>query len=228
MSKNTKFLYGKRENLESFIRTGGPLWFRDLYSLKNLENDLICDDESLKRFCIDSKHIIKITIDGHDFQLVQDSEFNLSQPTRRCHVLCLSNDGNEPKLFRRFKADICIEINVNVMIKIIDNTWRDSNVEVKGKEVSYFKKGNLPETLNPFDIVFKKNSKRYRVENEYRIAIFWPFDHKTSILTKSGDCVNIFGHGSNCHNHIELHFEVSDLEKLIINVKNEKGEVVQV
>lgn len=220
MQDNTKFLYGKRCNLDPFIQFGGPLWFRDIYSLKALENQLICDDESCKKFCIDSKHVTSLNLNGRDFRLVPKSQFTLTQPTRRCHVLCLSNDGNNAELFQRFNADICIKINVELMVDMIKDGNEHFNVEVIGKNVDYFRDGGFPETIDPIDLVFKKDYEKYRIENEYRIAIFWPYDHETSLRTESGDYVNVFSANPGDDDHISLNFRDMNLKELIVNVQD--------
>jgi hypothetical protein len=220
MQNNTKFLYGKRCNLDAFTQLGGPLWFRDIYSLKTLENQLICDDESCKTFCVDSKHVTSLNLNGRDFKLTPNSQVALTQPTRRCHVLCLSNDGNKAELFQRFAADICIEINVELMVEMIKDNTKHFNAEVIGENVDYFKDRELPETIDPMDLVFKKDYEKYSIEKEYRIAIFWPYDHETSLKTESGDYVKVFSAGDD---HISLNFKDMNLKELIVNVQGAQG-----
>ena len=56
-------------NFESFLKTGSPLWFRDLYSLGKLENQKISDDESVKNHIINSDQLQK-EFAGHGFGLI--------------------------------------------------------------------------------------------------------------------------------------------------------------
>jgi hypothetical protein len=227
MQKSSKYLYGKKENLGNFIRDGGPLWFRDIYALKMLENEVIRDNECSRNFNIDSKQITSININGQDFQLAKNSKLKLSQPTRRCHVLCLSNNGNNKILFQRFRADICIELNVELLIQILKESYDKSNIEVIGKDVEYFSTDCLPESIDPFDLVFKKDADKYHIENEFRIAIFWPYDHKTLMQSESGNSVSVFNLVPNDNDHICLNFKDIDLKKLILNVKEEKGKEIK-
>ena len=227
MTNITKYLYGKLTNLSNFLRSGESLWFRDIYSLNMLENKIICDEESIKKFKIDSKHISKVTLDGHDFKLVPNSIFRMSQPTRRCHVLCLSNKGNSAELFERFNADICIEINVDLLIQLIKQNNEHFNLEVIGKDVAYFETGNLPESIDTMELVFRKEAEKYQVEDEYRIAIFWPYDHKTRIMTTDGNYINVFADNPSCDDHISLDFIDLDRNELIVSIRDRNNQEVK-
>jgi len=220
MNQKIKYLYGEKSNLLDFYQHGGPLWFRDIYTLNMLENNLICDDESNKSFNIGSKHIKRFTIDGKEYKLFPNSKFKIHQPTRRCHVLCLSNSGFNSELFQRFNADICIAINVELMIQAIKDG--NKNIEVIGRNVEYFKHDKFPDSLDTKELVFIKDFEKYNIEDEYRIAVFWPCDNKTKIETECGNFINLFGEKPSIDNHIEFTFEGSDLTDLIIKAQDNK------
>lgn len=226
MTASKKYLYGKLLNLSNFLRNGNPLWFRDIYSLNMLENKVICDEESIRNFKIDSKHITKITFDGHDFNLAPNSILRMSQPTRRCYVLCMSKKGNNTELFKRFNADICVEINVELLIQLIKQNTEHFNLEVIGKDVTYYRPGNLPESIDPMELVFRKEADKYQIEDEYRIAIFWPYDNETKIMTTDGNYINIFAKNPNIDDHISLSITDINLKELVIGIRDRYGKIV--
>ena len=215
--KNTRFLYGKSINFKSFLKTGYPLWFRDLNSLGKLENKQINDDESIRNHEVNSDQLQKITLNGRDFKLAKNSTFNWRLPTRRCHVLCLSNCGNDDRLFQRFNADICIELKTDKIIELIKEGNRSKKLEVVGREIEYYKKGFLPSSHNPFELVFKKEYEKYYIENEYRIAIFWPEDDDSTVFTTDNKLINVFGKQASNDDHIKIKFDPSYLKDIVVN-----------
>ena len=215
--ENTKFLYGKSINFKSFLKTGSPLWFRDLNSLGKLENQQINDDESIRNHEVNFDQLQKITLNERDFKLAKNSTFNWKLPTRRCHVLCLSNCGNDDRLFQRFNADICIELRTDKIIELIKEGNRSKNLEVVGRDVEYYLKDSLPSSYDPFELVFKKEYKRYHIENEYRIAIFWPEDDDSTVFTTDNRRINVFGQQASNGDHIKIKFNHSDLKDIVVN-----------
>jgi hypothetical protein len=215
---NTRFLYGKKTNFTSFLDTGSPLWFRDIYSLGELENQSISDDESTKTHEVNSDQIQKVTIDGRDFRVAKDTVFKMNLPTRRCHVLCLSNSGNDRIMFERFDADVCLELNTDKIIEMMQEANRNRRLEIVGRNVEYYKKGPLPLSHDPFELVFKKGYERYHSEDEYRIAIFWPEDENSTILTTDNEQINVFGTVATNSDHIEIGFNQSDLKDILVNI----------
>ncbi len=177
---NTKYLYCKYSNLKSFILTGKSLRFTDINTLKNRENELIRDDESERSFVFTPKTIKRFS-DGHITLSGNQIEFiEITVRTRRCHVLCLSNKKNDPALFERFKADACLELNVGTLMHEIDLFFK-KKVKVVGRNVDYYDvDSGMGE--NPTDMIFQKNAA-FRIEDEYRIALFYPFDERT-VLTR--------------------------------------------
>ena len=80
---NTKFLYCKYDNLKGFIHHGKYLRFYDINYYKDLENALIKDDESNKRYFhtsdnIDLLQVNEIKINPN----IIKGELEISIPTR--------------------------------------------------------------------------------------------------------------------------------------------------
>ncbi len=223
---NTKFLYCKYDNLKSFIHHGKYLRFYDINYYKNLENDLIKDDESNKRYFhtadnIDLLQVNEIKINPN----IIKGKLEISIPTRRSHVLCLSNIGNNVILFDRFEADLCIEINVDLLIEILKSYFQniEERIEVIGKNVDYFKINEKEMELDNKKLVFKKNYEDFHIENEYRIAIFYPFDSNTMLKTSDNKYTNVFWG----NHYIEICLtNKSDIKKVIVKSTRKDGSIV--
>jgi len=216
------YLYGKRKNLNNFIEHRKSLWFRDINSLGKNSNEKICDNESKKDFLVNNNQIKHIVIgtknNMHKFRLVPDKSFTMFGRTRRCHVLCLSKNRNDTKLFKKFKADVCIAIDVNLLEKNLRAGLQNWGTEIIGKEIKYYKDGNPPKTLEKEKLVFYKKDK-YEDENEYRIAIFWPYDEKTIIKGNKDfqDSKSIFNDNPSENDHVSFDFSKGQ-QKIIIEV----------
>lgn len=223
---NTKFLYCKYDNLKGFIHHGKYLRFYDINYYKDLENALIKDDESNKRYFhtsdnIDLLQVNEIKINPN----IIKGELEISIPTRRSHALCLCNIGKNDTLFERFDADLCIEINVDLLIEILRSYFQniDEKIEVIGKNVDYFKINEKEMELDNKKIVFKKNYEDFHVENEYRIAIFYPYDSNTMLKTSDNNYIKVFGG----NNYIEICLtNKSDIKKVIVKSTRKDGILV--
>jgi len=185
---STKFLYCKYDNLKKFIHDGAPIRFTDVHYYANLENERIRDDESKRDYNFTSNFIStnKIVVKVDDFNINSEDIVNLqlSFKPRRAHVLCLSNDGYSQELFNHFNADTCIEIDVDFLIRIVKDKFNniDKNISVVGKDVYYYNNNSKINT-DPTELVFMKQYEKFHVENEYRIAIFYPYNDDTIINT---------------------------------------------
>jgi len=220
-----KYLYGKYKNLEKFLHKGEHLRLTDIYYFKELENELIRDDESKRTYLHTPSNIGLLKIGDHEIKIADIREIEISIPTRRAHVLCLSNKGNSPELFERFKADICIEIDVEFLIEIIKTGFFNigAPVEVVGSDVEYFKIDSKEMTTDRKKLVFCKNYEAFHIEDEYRIAIFYPGDDKSAFLDDKGNKERIFGE----YNYIKIGSDdKDDMKKVIVSAIRSDGTLI--
>ena len=177
----TKFLYCKYNDLKNVIHDGAPIRFTDINYYVKLENEKIRDDESKKDYTY-TPNSISLNINGSNIDF---SNLSLTVPTRRAHLLCLSNDGYSPELFNHFNADTCIEINVDTLIMRIKDWFkpRCENIMIKYKDVYYYTTDSKM-IHDPTESVFMKQYEKYHIENEYRVAIFYPGDDETAVIAR--------------------------------------------
>jgi hypothetical protein len=215
-----KYLYGKACYLDEFSRTGKSLWFRDLYTMGKLCNEDISDDEERKTKKVTSEEISSISIDGRDFKVAQNSDFNFSITPRRCHVLCLSNRENSFELFDLFDADICIAINVAEMVEMIKSANKHLGFKVVSDEITYYRDSiDLLNCKSVEDAAFLKPAEPYQKESEYRIAVFWPKDENSNIYTDEVSHINIFDPSSIKDDHITFNFQCPEFNKIVVGVQ---------
>lgn len=193
------YLYGRYENLEGLINNSIGIRFTDIISYAGLENEAIRDNESIKELVYDSTAIKSLTIEKIKIEGNQFVNVTVGIPSRRCHCLCLSRCRASEKLYEKFKADVCLEIYVDFLVMILEDSVGLMGAEIIAKPVEYVDVNPMEISPNPTDIVFVKNRKKYGDEEEFRIAIFYPYDEKTEI--KSG--VKVFGG----HEYIQIHAE---------------------
>lgn len=179
-----KYLYGKSEFLDPLVNGESGIRFSDLSHYSRLENEKMRDDEMNKIF-IPRKEEIIIEINGYRL-----SKEDMSQdPTicvtpRHCYCLCLSGRENDEKLYRDFKADICIAIDVDELenrIGIVCEKFKGSHVI--GREVTYYDQSTLHGlSKSSEDLVFYKPDF-FVHEDEYRLAWYYPLN-KTGFLAE--------------------------------------------
>lgn len=82
---------------------------------------------------------------------------------------------NDPELFQKFGADMCIEINIEALLETL--RWIFSHqlkgATVDAREVVYFDPKLPIPTVDQKDLVFLKQ-KIFSNEAEFRVAIFYP------------------------------------------------------
>ena len=218
---NTKFLYCKYDNLKKFIHNGASIRFTDINKFIKIENEKIRDDESKKTVDYRPQHGV-LKVDGIKIDFV---DLSLSRPTRRAHVLCLSDDGNNEELFNRFKSDTCIEVDVDLLIKIIKDKFKsiDEKVEVIGKNIEYHRSGSKLCT-DEKELSFRKNYEKFHVENEYRIAIFYPCDDETRYKSENNDYIKVFG--DNDYIEIGISDEIG-MRRVIVEARRRDGSIIR-
>lgn len=213
-----KYLYGKSCYLDSFTKTGKGLWFRDLHTMDKLSNENIKDNEKYKSIKVTSKEISTISLAGRDFRIAPNTHFDILITPKRCHVLCLSDKGNDQELFDLFDADICIAINVSKMIEMIKKANRHIGLKVVADNVRYYR--DFTELLNckPEKTAFLKPAEPYEKESEYRIAIFWPDCESSTINTMKDSYINVFKDEASPDDHITLNFQCPEFNQIVIGV----------
>lgn len=199
----SKYLYGKKQFLMPLVERFTSPRFSDLSHYSRLENEKMRDDEMSKRFVVDRGAAI-IQINNHIIapsSLAADPEFSL--PAQHCYCLCLTSRRNDPELFEVFKADICIEIDVDVLIEVLEKVCLKDLVgaTVDAREITYYDLKQPPRSTVAKDLVFIKPSF-FSHECEFRVAIFYP-KKKRGFLTTSGKTVPFFIPGESMHLHFE-------------------------
>lgn len=194
-----KYLYGKEEILSPLLNGESGIRISDLTHYSRMENENMRDNEMEKIFHLD-KNAYSIEVNGvaiNPESIIGYTTLTL-QP-RHCYCICLSSRKNEPELYRKFKADICIAFDVELLIERIKLLNQKFNgMLIVGRGVTYYKKGTLPKTLDPLDLVFYK-PELFSHEAEYRIALFYPLD-KTGFkyakgvipFRKNGESMHMF------------------------------------
>ncbi|MFI3276482.1 hypothetical protein [Vibrio sp.] len=147
------------------------------------------DEEMSKLFVINNNEVI-LKIDDHVINhehLVGDLQVHIN--TRHCFCLCLSNIKDSSKLYEKFNADVCLEVNVTEFEKFLRGlfTKKFQGMSVICRDITYYEKYSLPSTSNYVDLVFYKPSI-FSHEEEYRIALFYPLE-KSGFTNKNDNVI---------------------------------------
>ncbi len=209
-----KYLYGKEQYLSPLIKGDVGFRFSDLSHYARMENEAMRDDEMVKIFAID-RSAFEVKINDH----VIDPESMTTDPTisfpaRHCFCLCLSNRKNSEELYERFKADVCIEINVGLYIEFLRDFFKNrfQGMEVVAKDITYYGNSSLPKVSSPDDLVFYKPDV-FSHEREFRIALFYPED-KPGFEAREGDTILFYNEDES--NHLTLSYPDPEFQKQFI------------
>lgn len=194
-----KYLYGKKAILTPLIEGKVGFRFSDLSHYARIENDLMRDDEMSKTFIID-KFSGELRINGDTISpedMAQDPKLTI--PTRHCFCLCLSNRGDSDELYERFQADVCIEVKSDFLINFLNDflPHKLPSMEVIGRDITYYGRGQLPRTHDPRDLVFYK-PESFTPEAEFRIALFYP-SGKRGFKASSGEAIPFIDERKSTH-----------------------------
>ena len=193
-----KYLYGKIEYLSPFINGEVGLRFSDLSHYSRLENDSMRDDELSKRFEIDPR-TAKVLINDRAINgdnVVGNIVFSL--PADNCYCLCLSNRKNDSELFNKFNADVCLEIEIELLVESIEKALaKFQGTKIEHSLVKYFNRLDPPPTIDRKEIAFYK-PEFFSHESEYRIVIRFP-EKRRAFKTEEGTTVPIFINGESMH-----------------------------
>ncbi|EHH0751509.1 TPA: hypothetical protein ACGUMO_004576 [Vibrio vulnificus] len=176
-----KYLYGKWKYLKPLVDGSGQIRLCDIRHYARLENENMQDDEEVKyfEFTPESIRIAFAGIEVNPDSLVGNVKF--SMPVRNCLCICFSNKKNDPELFDKFDADVCIEFNVEYLVNFLKFVFEDKfGGKVVARNVEYYDKNAGLDYLPSEAAVFTKPIK-YIHESEYRIAAFLPYDAETLI-----------------------------------------------
>ncbi|VFB08924.1 Uncharacterised protein [Aeromonas salmonicida] len=174
-----RYLYGKKEHLAGLISGRKLPRLSDISHYKRMENDSMRDEEEKKEFSFD-KDVVKIKI--NNFELNASDFFDhpkISIPVRHCYCVCFSKRKNDAELFNLFKADVCIEIDMDVLKDELDLIFSDrfSGTEIEFRDVEYFHQFQPLFDKSSSDLVFCKPSA-FIHEQETRLAFFYPVNKK--------------------------------------------------
>ncbi|WP_261823016.1 hypothetical protein [Vibrio neonatus] len=147
------------------------------------------DEEMSKRFLI-NKNEGTLKINDHVINpedLVGDPQVRIN--TQHCFCLCFSNRKDSSELYEKFKADVCIEVNVTEFEEFLRDlfTQKFQGMSVIGRDIMYYDKYLLPSTSDAVDLVFYKPSS-FSHEVEYRIALFYPLN-KPGFADENGNVI---------------------------------------
>ncbi|WP_368759655.1 hypothetical protein [Pseudomonas aeruginosa] len=211
-----KYLYGKKQFLAGLIEGSTGIRLSDLAYYSIMENDLMRDNELEKPFVLD-RDGVSIEINGmkiNPLDMASNPVFTVMTP--RCFCVCFSGKKNDQELFERFNADVCIEVNVPQLIKVLEAlSERFEGMTVVSGEVYYY-----PEIMrSPFpgfeESLFYKRDV-YAVEDEYRVALTIP-RHRTHFKSVEGDKVSIFSDDPNDVRHMFVNGKKPEVNMSYIN-----------
>lgn len=198
-----KYLYGKLEYLSPFINGEVSLRFSDLSHYSRLENDLMRDDELNKKFELNPIASI-ITINGHTINpanIVGNIGFSL--PIPNCYCLCLSNRKNDDELFEKFKADVCLAIDVVELVKFLKLALQIlPGTVIEHRQVNYYNPTDPIPTTDRFKLAFHKPIF-FKHESEHRVVIRFP-EEKKAFKTTEGLTVPVLIEGESMHLTINI------------------------
>ncbi len=204
-----KYLYGKKEYLDDFIQGRQGLRYSDIAHYSIMENEKMRDDELAKKFVFDKNNVV---IQINDFKLdpnnMADNPFiTLSPP--RCFCACFSGKKNDPDLYERFKADVCLEIDIDKLVELLTVAASNlSGMAVVHRDVTYYP-GVMSAPVPDLESALFYKPDVYSIEDEYRVALTVP-PHRKAFMSSEGVRVEMFSD------------DPGDLRHLFIN-SNEPG-----
>jgi hypothetical protein len=201
-----KYLYGKSIHLTPFINGETGLRLSDLSHYSRLENEAMRDDELKKTFLLNPKGAL-LKINDHEIEpdsIVGDVEITIS-PTN-CYCLCLSNRKNSEELYNKFKAEVCLAIDVEKLVNILGAfAGRFPGIQIEHGDVKYFDPHDWIPTSDRKALAFYKPNL-FKHESEYRILLRIP-ESRRAFKAQDGTTVPCFIDGQSMH--MEFRFEDS-------------------
>lgn len=195
------YLYGKKRFLGELISGSKGIRLSDIVYYSKMENELMRDDELRKEFVID-KNKYRLEINGmaiHSDEIVGHP--SIAFGPNRCFCVCFSTKKNDSELFKRFKADVCIEISLESLLEVL----RPAVTKFEGMEVLHGVVNYYPEIMEgplpSLDSVLFYKRDIYSVESEYRVALTVP-SHRKKFTNSEGAVIDIFSDDPNDIHHL--------------------------
>jgi len=207
-----RYLYGKREYLSGLISGKKLPRLSDISHYKRIENESMRDEEEQKSFKFD-KEEVKIKINGLD---ISSSDLydhpTMSVPVRHCYCVCFSKCKNDAELFKVFKADVCVEINLDILKNEMDLILNDDypGSEVIFNDIEYYHEFQFLLEKNSSDLVFYKPIA-FIHEQETRLAFFYPLQ-KQGFKGVNGEVMPFRKEGESLHLEINITDDDPDLK----------------
>lgn len=186
-----KYLYGKKHYLKDWIAGKQGLRLSDIAYYSIMDNEQMRDNELAKEFVYD-KNQTSFSVNGVSL----NPKDMVSNPVmtvfpERCFCVCLSNKKNDPQLFDRFNADVCLEIDVPNLIQLLRTAVSHlEGVNVVHDSVNYYPAIMSSPAPDLNSVLFYKRDV-YQIESEYRVAIKIP-PHRKFFKDSNGNSVAIF------------------------------------
>ncbi len=178
---NIKYLYGKKDYLSQIIDGKGIIRFDSIANYSTLENKNMRDDEKNKKIIFDGTNTKKIEIEYSNKKQIytfnkNDSAELIVNPVD-CLCKCFSNNGYCDDLYNRFKADICLEIDIDLLIESLKAIFISKYPQIKVtcicSNITYYETiSEIPNKFDTLNALFYKPFKFYP-ENEYRIVLMF-------------------------------------------------------
>lgn len=206
------YLYGKKKFLSDLIESKKGIRFSDIIHYSVMENKLMRDNELEKKFVLD-KGKIKIEINGYHLNPLSmaDHPSVLMRPDR-CFCVCFSTKRNDVDLFSRFKADVCIEIDLDKLLEVLHHAVSGFvGMDVLHGPVIYYPElmlDPLPDLQN--SLFYKRDV--YSVESEYRVALTIP-RNKKRFKSPDGFEIDIFSDDPDDLHHIFINGNSPEINK---------------
>lgn len=174
------YLYGRTEFLGKFVglrkfADNHGLRFCDILHYKGMENADVRDDETVRTLGL-HKDFFTININGIDIDRHSlAGHIKLEALTPRCFCLCLSKLADSNHMYEKFKADICLKVDVANLLQFLNEkaAVKLRGMVVLNSPVTYYPSVVMKAPPTNDGLIFWKSNK-YSDEEEYRIAIKVP------------------------------------------------------
>lgn len=195
------YLYGKKRFLGGLIEGSQGIRLSDIAHYSNMKNKLMRDNELEKVFLWDKN---KVKIKVNDFLISPESMTehpSISIKPDRCFCVCFSTKKNDYKLFSRFEADVCVEIELDRLLDVLRRVSSSfQGMVVLHGPVNYYPELMSGPTPDLQAALFYKRDI-YKVESEYRVALSIP-PNKKKFKGIDGTLIDIFSDDPNDMRHI--------------------------